>query len=46
MEQKFNFGGTIGYGYSYLEFVFGHFKATTLHAILHDAAGAVPAHIG
>ena len=41
MDQKFKFGGTIGYGNSYLEFLFRHFKVFRLHAVLHDAAGAV-----
>ena len=41
MDQKFKFGGNIGYGDSYLEFLFRHFKVFRLHAILHDAAGAV-----
>ena len=44
MDQKFKFVGTIGYGDSYLEFLFRHFKIFRLHAILHDAAGAVRAH--
>ena len=44
MDQNFKFGGTIGYGDSYLEFLFRHFKVLRLHAILHDAAGAVRAH--
>ena len=44
MDQKFKFGGNIGYGDSYLEFLFRHLKVITLHAILHDAAGAVLAH--
>ena len=44
MDQKFKFGGTIGYGNSYLELFFRHFKKFRLHAILHDAAGAVRAH--
>ena len=44
--QKFKFDGTIGYGNSYLEFLFRHFKVFRLHAILHDAAGAVRAHSG
>ena len=44
MDQKFKFGGTIGYGNSYLEFLFRYFKVFRLHAILHDAAGAVRAH--
>ena len=46
MDQKFKFGGTIGYGDSYLEFLFRHFKVVTLHAVLQDAAGAVRAHSG
>ena len=46
MDQTFNFGGTIRYGDSYLEFLFRHFKIFRLHAILHDAAGAVRAHSG
>ena len=46
MDHKFKFGGTIGYGYSYFEFSFRHFKVIRLHAILHDAAGAVRAHSG
>ena len=46
MDQKFNFGGAIGYENSYLEFLFRHFKIFRLHAILHDAAGAVRAHSG
>ena len=41
MDQKFIFGGTIGYGDSYLDSVFGYSKVFRLHAILHDAAGAV-----
>ena len=44
MERKFNFGGLIGYGNSYLESVFRYSKVFRLHAILHDAAGAVRAH--
>ena len=46
MDQKFEFGGTIGYGDSYLEFLFRHFKVFGLHAILHDAAQAMRAHSG
>ena len=41
MDQKFKFGGTIGYGDSYLDNVFRYSKVFRLHAILHDAAGAV-----
>ena len=43
-DQKFKFGGTIGYGDSYLEFLFRDFKIFRLHALLHDAAGAMRAH--
>ena len=46
MDQKFKIGRTIGYGDSNLEFIFRHFKVFRLHAILHDAARAVRAHIG
>ena len=46
MDQKEKFGGTIGYGDSYLEFLFRHFRIFRLHAILDDAAGAVLAHNG
>ena len=45
-NQNFNFGGTIGYGDTHLEFVFRHFKVLRLQAILHDAAAAVSAHKG
>ena len=41
LEQNFGFGGTIGYGNSYLDSVFRYSKVFRLHAILHDAAGAV-----
>ena len=41
MDQKFKFGGLIGYGISYLDSVFRYSKVFRLHAILHDAAGAV-----
>ena len=44
MDQKFKFGGTIGYGKSYLEYLIHRFKKTRLHAQLNDAAGAVRAH--
>ena len=46
MDQKFIFRGTIGYGDSYLNFLFRHFKIIRLHTKLHDAAGAVRAHSG
>ena len=44
MDQKFKFCGTIRYGDSYLDSVFRYSKVFRLHAILHDAAGAVRAH--
>ena len=46
MDQKFKFGGLIGYGNSCLDSVFRYFKVIRLHAILHDTAGAVRAHNG
>ena len=46
MDQKFKYGGTIGYGNSYLESLFRHIKKFRVHAILHDATGAVRAHSG
>ena len=46
LDQKFKFGGTIGYGDSYLDSAFCYSKVFRLHAILHDAAGAVRAHSG
>ena len=44
MDQKIKFGGLIGYGNSCLDSVFRYCKVFRLHAILHDAAGAVRAH--
>ena len=41
MDQKFKFGGLIGYGNSCLDSVFRYSKVFRLHAILHDAAGSV-----
>ena len=41
VDQKFLHGGKIGYGDSYLDSVFRYSKVFRLHAILHDAAGAV-----
>ena len=41
MDQKFKFGGLIGYGNSLLDSVFRYSEVFRLHAILHDAAGAV-----
>ena len=46
MDQKFKFGGTIGYGDSYLDSVIRYSKVFRLHAILHDVAGAVRVHSG
>ena len=46
VDQKFNFGRTMGYGDSYLEILFRQFKVFRVQAILHDAAGAVWAHSG
>ena len=46
MDQKFEFGGLIGYGNSCLDSVFRYSKVFRLHAILHDAAGAVRSHSG
>ena len=37
MDQKLEPGGTIGFGDSYLVFLFRHLKVFRLHAILHDA---------
>ena len=44
MDQKLKFGGLLGYGNSCLDSVFRYSKVFRLHAILHDAAGAVRAH--
>ena len=46
MNQKFKFDGTIGFGGAYLEFLFRHFKIFRLHAIQHEAAGAVRSRSG
>ena len=43
MDQKIPFGGLIGYEISRLDSVFRYSKLFRLHAILHDAAGAVRA---
>ena len=43
MDQNFTFGGLIGYGNSCIDSVFRYSKVSRLHAILHDAAGAVRA---
>ena len=44
MDQNFKYVGTIGYGDSYLEFLFRHLNAFRLHTILNEAAGAARAH--
>ena len=41
MDQKFEFGGAIGYRGSYLESSRYHSKLLWLHAVLKDAVGAV-----
>ena len=41
MDQKFPFGGLIGYGNSCMDYFFANSKIFRLHAILHDAAGSV-----
>ena len=46
MDQKTKFGGLIGYRNSQLDSVFRYYKVSRLHAILHDAAGAVRSHSG
>ena len=46
MHQKFEFGGLIGFGNSCLDSVFVYSKVFRLHAILHDAAGAVQSPCG
>ena len=46
MDQDFIFGGLIGYGKSCLDSVFHYSKVFRLHAILHDAPGAVRTHSG
>ena len=46
MDQKFIFGGLIGYGNSCLDSACRYSKVFRLHAILHDAAGALRAHSG
>ena len=46
MDQKFEFGGLIGYGNSCLDSVFRYSKEFRLHPKLHHAAAAVWTHIG
>ena len=44
MDQKFEFGGTTGFGDSYLVFLFCHFNVFRLHSKLHVAAGLRRSH--
>ena len=46
MNQKRKLRGLIGYGNSCLGSVFRYSKVFGLHAILHDAAGAIRSHSG
>ena len=46
MEEKLKFGGTNGYGDSYLEFLARFFNVFRQHATLNDAAEAVRVHSG
>ena len=46
MDQKFELGGLIGYGNPCLDSVFRYSKVSRLHAILHDAAGALRGNSG
>ena len=46
MDQKYKFGGLNGYGNCYLDSVFRYSKVFRLHAILHDAGGALRSHTG
>ena len=46
MDQKLKFCELIGYGNSCLDSVSRYSKVFRLHAILHDAAGAVRSHSG
>ena len=46
IDQKFRFGGLIGYGNSYLDSRICYSIVFRLHGILHDAAGAVRSHTG
>ena len=46
MDQNLKFGGLIGYGNYYLDSLFRYSRVFRLHAILHDAAGAIGSHSG
>ena len=41
MDQKFPFGGLIGYGNSCMGYFFAKSKTFRLHEVLHDSAGSV-----
>ena len=41
MDQKFPFGGLIGYGKSCMDSFFANSKIFKLHAIIHDSFGSV-----
>ena len=45
-DQKFKYGGTIGYADLHVELIFCQFDVLRLHAMLENAAGAVRAHSG
>ena len=46
VDRKFKYARSIGYGDSYLEFLFSHFKVFRQRAKLHDATGAMRTHNG
>ena len=46
MNQKLKFGGLIGNGNFHLDSAFRYSKVFRLHALPHDAAGAVRSHRG
>ena len=46
MDQKFAFGGLIGYGNSHLDSVFPYSNLFRLHEVLNVAAGAFRSHTG
>ena len=41
MDRKFEYAGTVGYGDSYLDYLFCHSKVLRLQALPHDVAGAL-----
>ena len=46
MRRRFELGGLIGLGKSFLDSVFRYWKVFRLHAILHDVPRAVRSHTG